>query len=179
MNTSLQGMICDHLYNTYVLGTNGHTSICIWPSRPSSLFVLSISMYFSFVKLSKDALISLSFSAHNPFFSLNSSDFAPARIGSVPLVTHLKFSFLHHAIHSFRRSPPSHGFSPAIANICVVFVHGLPYFLDFLEEYLPFYLESLAITPNHAFGCAAVCYLEYFLNVIVLYILYSVYLLLG
>ena len=83
---------------------------------------LEVSIFFS---LSSATLISLSFSAQSPFFSLKSSAFAPARIGSVPLVTHLTSSVLHHVMHSFRRSPPSQLCLPTIRTFLQIFPSSL------------------------------------------------------
>ena len=46
--------------------------------------------------------------------------------------------------------------------------------LIFFDEYLPFTLKCLAVESDHAYGCAAFCYLENFLEEVILYSLYFV-----
>ena len=90
-------MIC-FLLNCLLFG------ICIWTITLHLLVLCLLNSFFflflccnsfNFFSSFRAALISLSFSALN----MNSSDFTPAMIGSVPSVTHLIFSLLHYAIH--------------------------------------------------------------------------------
>ena len=92
-------------------------------------------MSFTLSNLSFTNFMSLSFSFHSPCFSLNSSSLALSGIGSVPFVTHLMLSFLHHSLHSVRRTPPPQcvlTFNEGLfAYIIVLLVQGFPYLFNF------------------------------------------------